>query len=92
MLGRKETEVIAGTGTELERFHSYLSERLANGGAELTPEEALDLRRMENPTPEEHAANVAAVREAIADMDAGDSARPYKEVPDAIDRGLQLQR
>jgi len=80
----------AVTYSELERFHAFVGEKLSNGGTDLTPEQALDLWRIENPTSDEHAENVAAIREAITDMEAGDHGRPYKEVLDEIRGRLGL--
>lgn len=42
--------------------------------------ELVDIWRMSNPTADEHAANVAAVREALKDMEAGDSGEPADQV------------
>ncbi|MBI4606151.1 MAG: hypothetical protein HY721_29645 [Planctomycetes bacterium] len=64
---------------ELIRFHRFISDRLGQGAGDLSPEEALDLWRAENPSPDEHAEAVAALREAIADMKAGDSGQPLEE-------------
>ena len=80
----------ADTHSELERFQSFVVEKLSNGNSDLTPEQVLDLWRIENPTTDEHAANVEAIREAVADMEAGDHGRPYKEVLDEIRERLRL--
>lgn len=80
----------ADTHSELERFQAFVVEKLTNGSSDLTPEQVLDLWRIENPTTDEHAANVDAIREAVADMEAGDHGRPYKEVLDEIRERLRL--
>lgn len=57
---------------ELHSFHNFLGKKLAEPGTDvLSPEEALDLWRLENPTPQEHAAAVDAIREGLEDMRAG---------------------
>ena len=58
---------------ELESFHRFLGEQLANGGSSLTPEECLEPWRAENPVGEELRASVQAIQEALADMEAGDT-------------------
>jgi hypothetical protein len=63
---------------ELARFQQFLAQHLQLGHA-LTPEEALDLWRLQNPCPDEFAKNVAGIREALADMDAGDHGVPFEE-------------
>lgn len=68
------------TLNELTDFHRFIGERLTKDAEAMSPEEALDHWRRENPSPDDHASNVAAVREAIADMQAGDTGRPAKEV------------
>lgn len=64
---------------ELEAFHRFLAEQLADGGSSLTPEECLELWRVQHPTAEQLRADVQAVREAVADMEAGDAGQPLGE-------------
>ena len=61
---------------ELRTFHAFVAQKLDNGGATLTPEEALDQWRMSHPDPEDFENSVAAVRKALSDMAAGDQGRP----------------
>jgi len=71
---------------ELEAFHRFLSKKLEETGEEpLSPEEALDLWRLENPPPQEHAAAVDAIRAGLEDMWAG-------RVQPARDVLVELQR
>jgi hypothetical protein len=63
---------------ELARFQEFLAAHVKQGDS-LSPEEALDLWRLQNPDPNEFADNVAAVREALADIDAGDQGVPFEE-------------
>ncbi len=65
--------------TDLESFRRFIDEQLVNGGDRLSPEEALRLWRGTHPTREDHARNIEAVQEAIADMEAGDRGRPFDE-------------
>ena len=53
---------------ELARFQQFIADHLHQGEA-LSPEEALDLWRAENPIADEFQDTVQALREALADMD-----------------------
>jgi hypothetical protein len=64
---------------ELEAFHQFVGDQLANGGSALTPEECLDLWRAQHPQDDERDAGVQAVQEALADMQAGDTGQPLEE-------------
>ena len=65
---------------ELRDFHGFVTEKLEHGGVGLSPEEALDQWRADHPDPEDLAESVAAVRQALSDMAAGDVGRPADEV------------
>lgn len=65
---------------DLRLFHEFIGRKLEEQGSEtLTPEEALDLWRLENPEPAELAANLEAIREGLADLEAG-RVHPAREV------------
>jgi NAD(P)H-dependent FMN reductase len=64
--------------SELARFHRFVQRHISTGTL-LSPEEALDLWRLRNPLPNEFAENVEALRQALADMDAGDHGTPIEE-------------
>ncbi|HJQ82157.1 MAG TPA: hypothetical protein VJ828_19485 [Lacipirellulaceae bacterium] len=64
---------------ELQSFHQFIGEQLSIGHTSLSPEEALELWRLENRSPEEYQADVEAIREALADMEAGDRGTPVEE-------------
>ena len=68
-----------GTQGELSGFHDFLSGKLTSGTAQLSPEEALDLWRAEHPEANDFPNDVAALREALADMEAGDDGLPLEE-------------
>jgi hypothetical protein len=59
---------------ELASFHQFVAIKLSESKVDLSPEEALDLWRAEHP-PHEHddIDDVTAVKEALADMAAGDA-------------------
>jgi|ThiBio_inoc_plan_1041526.scaffolds.fasta_scaffold05993_5 hypothetical protein len=60
-------------------FHDFLGAKLSNGGASLTLDEALGLWDIENSTDQERAATVEALREALADKEAGDTGMPVDD-------------
>jgi len=64
---------------ELQSFHQFIGQQLGSGQAPLTPEEALEAWRLQHRSPEEYAEDVQAIREALADMEAGDTGRPWEE-------------
>jgi hypothetical protein len=61
---------------ELQSFHQFVGEQLNAGESCLSPEEALEAWRLQNRSPEEYAEDVQAVREALADMEDGDTGTP----------------
>lgn len=65
---------------ELRDFHAFLGEKLKNGGADASPEEALDEWRALHPDPDLFEDDTAAIQEALDDMAAGDHGRPADEV------------
>lgn len=64
---------------ELAEFHQFIAVQLANGEL-ISPEEALDLWRIQNPSDEQYAEDVAAVQEALDEMAAGKKCIPWEEV------------
>ena len=56
---------------DLKAFKGFIEEKLSNGGAELTLEEALVDWDLENQTDLEREATVQAIREGLADVEAG---------------------
>ena len=71
------------TQEQLDSFHRFASEKLGNGDSELTWQELLEWWRVENPTPEEQREAHAAIREGLADVEAG-RYRPAEEVMDEL--------
>lgn len=64
---------------DLLAFKTYLEAQLADGGANLTLDEALVLWDVENSSEEDREATVQALREALDDMRAGDTGIPARE-------------
>jgi hypothetical protein len=61
---------------ELQSFHQFVTQQLSAGQPRMSPEEALDMWRIHHPSPQQYAEDVDAIREALADMKAGDSGTP----------------
>jgi len=64
---------------DLLGFHQFVGEQLRLGAPYSSPEEVLEAWRLRNRSPEEMAEDVQAIREALADMEAGDTGRPFDE-------------
>ena len=63
---------------ELRIFRDFLNEKLKNGGADLSPEEALDeFRRAHDPL--EYEDDVAAIQAAIDDLERGERGMPIED-------------
>ena len=69
---------MAATQDQLDDFHRFATDKLGNGAGD-SLEQLLDQWRLLNPTPEEHADNVAAVKAALRDMQNGDRGIPLEE-------------
>jgi hypothetical protein len=65
--------------SELERFHQFLMRELTCGDRLLSPEEVLDRWRADHPVEDDAAETVAALREALADMEAGDRGQSLED-------------
>lgn len=73
---------------ELPDFHRFVGEKVSNGAPSLSPEEVLDEWRMLHPAPERGPGDIAAIQEAIDDMEQGDSGIPFEE----FDRDFRARR
>jgi hypothetical protein len=69
---------LSGQG-ELIRFLEFARGLIAAGKTDLSPEQALDLWREPSPCPDDPQSTIAAVREALADMEAGDEGVPAED-------------
>jgi hypothetical protein len=65
--------------SELRAFHTFLGEKLNNGGADVSPEEALDEWRQMHPEPFDEEDDVAAIQAALDDVARGDKGMPLAE-------------
>jgi hypothetical protein len=64
---------------DLRDFHRFVGEKISNGSAALSPEEALEEWRLLHPDPSATAEDIAAIQEAIDDMENGDAGVPFDE-------------
>lgn len=58
--------------SDLSEFVGFAQEQLDKDGAKLTPEEVLDLWRVEHPSADELSESVAAIQRAIEQADRGE--------------------
>jgi hypothetical protein len=56
---------------DLRAFRDFIDAQLANGGAGMTPGEALDLWEYENTPEDEKQETMLAIRRGLEDADAG---------------------
>ena len=57
---------------ELQEFHRFVAEKLANGGTGLSPEKVVDEWRVLHPTSDELTDGAPLLRQALAEADRGD--------------------
>lgn len=60
------------TAQELASFTTFAQQRLAMGAEDLTIDELFDQWRAENPSPSQHAENVAAIQASFQDLKNGE--------------------
>lgn len=73
---------------DLRDFHEFVGQTVNNGGASLSPEEVLDEWRTLHPAPEALQEDIAAIQEAIDDMEKGDTGISFEE----FDRDFRAHR
>jgi len=73
---------------DLRDFHRFVGEKLNNGGASLSPEEVLDEWRILHPDAAAVEEDIAAIQEAIDDMENGDTGISFEE----FDRDFRARR
>ena len=66
------------TKQDLERFHQFAVSQISGRGNELTWRQLFELWRLDNPSGEEHAQELAAIRQSLDAMKAG-RMRPFSE-------------
>ncbi len=77
----------AQSASDLREFYRFVGEKVHNGGASLSPEEVLDEWRALHPSPEAVEEDMAAIQEAIDDMQNGDVGMPFE----AFDREFRAR-
>ena len=65
---------------QLENFYQFASTQAGSSGENLSLDEIYQVWRARNLSPEEQAESVAAVREACADLEAGETGRPARDI------------
>jgi hypothetical protein len=63
---------------DVQAFRSFLDEKLSNGGASLTLDEALGLWEYENASDEQREETLEAIQQGFADVEAG-RVRPFED-------------
>ena len=63
---------------ELQEFHRFLSEKLRGPATDISPEQALDEWRRAHPDTS-FEEDVAAIQEALDDVDNGDRGIPFEQ-------------
>ena len=66
------------TKQDLERFHEFAAARISDREEELTWRQLFELWRLDNPSEEESAQDVAAIQQSLDAMAAG-RMRPFAE-------------
>ena len=70
---------MTATTEEIDSFHRFATERMRNGGGDLTMDQLYDHWRAENPTDQELEESLQALKRGLADMKAG-RIHPAEEV------------
>jgi hypothetical protein len=86
----KREDIMAAHTTELRDFHDFLSRKLSNGGADLSPEEALDEWRQLHVEPETNPEEVAAIQEALDDLAGGERPVAFDDFDNKFRKRHQL--
>jgi hypothetical protein len=76
------------SANELGGFHQFVSEKMHKGESSLSPEQVLDEWRVLHPDPSAAQDDIAAIQEAIDDMEKGDGGIPFKD----FDRDFRSRR
>jgi predicted transcriptional regulator len=77
--GQRSRNMAAQRANDLRAFRQYIDEQLTNGGSEMTLDDAIVNWEVENQTDEEREETLQAIREGLADVDAGRT-RPAEAV------------
>lgn len=79
---------MSSQANDLRDFHRFVGEKVENGRVSLSPEEVLDEWRILHPDSEAVAEDIAAIQEAIDDMEKGDTGISFDE----FDRDFRARR
>ena len=66
--------------SELFQFNEFVIGKLQNGDAELTPEQCLELWRLQHPTPSQYDQSVGAIQSAIDEMETDSGSQSVDEL------------
>ncbi len=80
---------MAVTQDQIDSFHRFASDRIANGGADLSFQEIVSLWKLDNPSDEERAEVIAAINEGVKDIESGNH-RPADEFMDEMRRKYNI--
>lgn len=75
--------------SELAQFHAFVGAQLQSGDPTLTPEDVFDMWLDQHPSDDEDDAT-EDIREALADMEAGDTGIPFEEFDREFRRQHQI--
>lgn len=64
---------------ELDHFREFAEQKITNGHADWSLQQLVDLWKFENPSQEQLAADVQAVKEALHDLDNGEVGISHEE-------------
>ena len=78
------------TTSDLQQFHTYVGQQLGNGSANLSPEECLELWRVDHPRSDDFEQSLAAVNESLAELARGKRGRPASEHIEELRKKHQL--
>jgi hypothetical protein len=56
---------MSSQSSDLEQFHRFVGEQIAQGSSDLTPEDCLDVWRANHPSPDELTESTAAILRAL---------------------------
>jgi hypothetical protein len=64
---------------QVDSFHRFATSQIENGGADLSMDELYSIWRSKHPSSAELQDSVAAIKESLAELDAGYEGRPARE-------------
>lgn len=67
------------TKEQINSFHQFATSQIENGGGNLSMDELYTIWRSKHPTTAELQDSVAAIKESLAELDAGYEGRPARQ-------------